>query len=88
MLRMKCSVAEKPQWARAVPNQALAADAGGGQTEAGRGYIRCKVKWLRGGKKNKHLDRKISFFSFTTGKMNKADLFYELHGSYFTQMPK
>lgn len=32
---MKRSVAEKPQWAQAVPNQALVAYAGGGKLRQG-----------------------------------------------------
>lgn len=47
---MKLSVAEKPQWEQAVPNQAVAAEAGvfvvllGWGT--GRGYSCCKERWL------------------------------------------
>lgn len=42
MLRMKCSVVEKPQWGRAVPNQALAADAGGGKQQQGEAIVTAK----------------------------------------------
>ena len=39
---MKRSVAEKPQWARAVPKQALTADAGGGKQRQGEATVAAK----------------------------------------------
>lgn len=42
MLRMKCSLAEKLQWAWDVPNQALDADAGGSLKRQQDSH--CKVK--------------------------------------------